>query len=78
MKNTDVEYRTLDSVPYLILKRKIGSEKTDECAFCGKRHIHGRGEGHRIVHCLTGGNESVVATDGTILYKKDGYIIINY
>jgi len=24
------------------------------CPWCGEVHVHGRGEGHRIAHCLGG------------------------
>jgi hypothetical protein len=27
------------------------SGKTERCAFCGRNHFHGKGEGHRLPHC---------------------------
>lgn len=49
------EYET-DSEGILILKcteRQDGCGLiTEPCPFCGKRHFHGHGEGHRVAHCL--------------------------
>ena len=51
--------------------------KTVKCAFCGKQHINGKSEGHRVAHCSTNHDESIscVAADGTILNSEDGYMI---
>ena len=80
-----IEYKYLSgpksgNKPYLILKRKKPTNKqiiTEICPFCGTGHWHGSLPGHRVAHCATGSKESVTAEDGTILYQKDGYIIVN-
>ena len=63
--------------PFAIIWRKKGEFVTDPCPFCGKRHEHGRFlDGHRIVHC----NKPLefIASDGTLLESKDGYVIREY
>jgi hypothetical protein len=47
----NITYKIYKDEKYYILKRKLGNEKTDVCAFCGTPHIHGTGDGHRVPHC---------------------------
>ena len=86
------EYDFWGEKPVVILWRKKGEKKTRNCPFCGKPHLHGAGEGHRIVHCTDFTKQvsgfvktvrpryefEVLATDGTVLKAKDGYIIKHY
>lgn len=46
---------------------------TERCLFCGKKHLHGIGEGHRVAHCV----DSVELTlpDGRKISNRDGYIL---
>lgn len=74
--STPIEYKILSDRPYLILKRKKGEKETVPCPFCGTVHLHGLGDGHRVAHCATGSKEFVTAPDGTILYEKNGYVIV--
>ena len=37
---------------YLVLHFLEGEAgRTEPCAYCGKNHQHGEGEGHRVAHC---------------------------
>lgn len=58
----------------LVLYRDDEGSRTDVCPFCGDKHVHGEGDGHRSPHCIVDG-ATVVASDGTILHQKDGYIL---
>jgi len=68
------EYENIDNRQYAVLWRDSENSETDHCPFCGKRHIHGKGDGHRGEHCV-GGNPEIIAKDGTKLYQKYGYIL---
>lgn len=69
-----VEYEKEGEQSWAVLRRDTENSKTGYCPFCGKRHIHGLGDGHRVAHCISGNNEAY-AKDGTVLYKERGYII---
>ena len=68
------EYESEDNHSWAILWRDTEKSKTDHCPFCGKRHIHGIGDGHRVAHCMHG-VDTIHAKDGTILHKDKGYIV---
>lgn len=68
------EYELLNGRPYAVLYRENENEKTEICPFCGKRHIHGIGDGHRTAHCADGSKE-ITAEDGTVLTQDHGYIL---
>ena len=36
---------------YLVLRQDPITRRTEPCPFCGIRHIHGLGPGHRSQHC---------------------------
>jgi hypothetical protein len=64
---------------YPVVKRKKGSLKIDECPFCGGRHTHDLGEGHRIPHCTDKhGYLKEIIIDGNILMQARGYFIEEY
>ena len=44
---------------HAVLWRNTEESETDTCPFCGRRHRHGTGDGHRVVHC---GNSDTVWT----------------
>ena len=73
------EYEMLNGVPYAVLWRDspivLGETQTDPCPFCGKGHLHGVGDGHRVSHCGNEAKQTARAKDGTVLKEKDGYII---
>jgi hypothetical protein len=60
-----------------IIYRKDKLE-TLRCPFCKKKntHIHGFLPGHRIPHCVDY-NDVITASDGSKLFHKNGYIIVN-
>jgi hypothetical protein len=65
------------AIAVLLRNRKKG--ETDKCPFCKSKHGHGNADGHRIAHCGSKfDNSTFIAVDGTVLYKKDGYILKNY
>lgn len=75
-----VKYENWNGVNTAVLWRKKGSKKTDTCIFCGKKHTHGEGEGHRVPHCI---NDDRLITliefkNGVVLNFKDGYILREY
>jgi hypothetical protein len=70
----DIEYELLNGRPYAVLYRKDENEKIEICPFCGKRHVHGIGDGHRTAHCIDGSKE-ITADDGTVLTQDSGYIL---
>ena len=70
----NIEYELLNGRPYAVIYRVNEKEKTEICPFCGKRHIHGSGDGHRTAHC-TDGSPTISAADGTILTQEHGYIL---
>ena len=69
-----IEYEIIDGRPYPVLYRDKDKTKTEICPFCGKGHIHGIGDGHRIAHC-TDGSKEITTDDGTVLIQKNGYIL---
>jgi len=69
-----VDYEVLNGTPYLVLWRIKESGTTEHCPFCGARHSHGTGDGHRVPHCH-GNVTDVIAPDGTVLKATRGYII---
>lgn len=76
---TKIEYTKLGNRNVLILRRSNPKATTLECPFCGSNHIHGTLGGHRSAHCATKAikNEFVVSEDGTKLFQKDGYVLVN-
>ena len=55
---------------------------TEPCAFCGRRHHHGRGSGHRRPHCFRTILDKPVSPDaeftnsqGERFRLRDGYIL---
>lgn len=71
----DVEYEMIDGRAYAVLRRERAGSPTSFCPFCGDRHIHGIGDGHRGAHCARVVWPEVETSDGTILRQSDGYII---
>jgi len=67
----------ITGAPVLILKAKLhkGVYRTEPCPFCGKRHIHGAVDGHRLAHCPHKKRRDVTAPDGTRLSPEDGYFL---
>jgi hypothetical protein len=37
------------------------------CPYCGKKHYHGKVEGHRVAHCMTQTSET---SNGYIVTRK--------
>lgn len=56
----------------LVLYRDSEGGPTDPCPFCGSRHWHGAGDGHRAAHCTAAGE---VAIGGVVLRSDDGYVV---
>jgi hypothetical protein len=86
MNQMKKEYEEIHGRKYAILWRKKGNELTDECPFCGSKHIHGTSEGHRVAHCADSVDEKgnicyvsgFYAKDGTYFAPKKGYVIREY
>ncbi len=83
-------YETYLGNPVAVLFRKDNTSQTEPCPFCAQRHKHGYPDGHRNDHCgdnvtfkrtrwgyqevkLT--PDEIIASDGTILKRANGYII---
>ena len=67
---------------YLVLSRNKSSNLTDICPFCGERHRHGEGDGHRVSHCVNTDCDYVIGRysvfknrDGQLFDSNDGYVI---
>lgn len=65
----------------LVLTRKKG-KALEKCPFCGSRHIHGFGDGHRNAHCAQNAHSfkkkeilEKVDINGVTVFRKDGYFI---
>ena len=71
----DIEYTRIDGRSYAVLRRERAGSPTSFCPFCGDRHRHGIGDGHRGAHCWRVIWPEVQTPDGTILRQSDGYII---
>lgn len=71
-----VEFVVEDGRPYAVLVRNAVESPTSPCPFCGKRHIHGVGDGHRIAHCTKVVRPEIRTSDGTTLRQSHGYIIV--
>ena len=70
-------YKVIDGRAYAVVYREKGSDKIKVCPFCNKSHSHSSGDGHRNTHCTTDSfYHVVVASDGTIMKKSDGYYIV--
>jgi hypothetical protein len=75
------EYEYIQGRHYAILWRDPSkyawdTKPTDPCPFCRTPHNHSAGDGHRLIHCASSkGKPKITASDGTVLYANDGYII---
>ncbi|ABI82018.1 hypothetical protein Pcar_3404 [Syntrophotalea carbinolica DSM 2380] len=69
----DTEF--IGQTEYLVLKREAVDSKAENCPFCGIRHTHGIGDGHRVAHCSTNNNVFIRKSDGKCFEQKKGYII---
>lgn len=81
------DFEIQDGKKYAIIYQKKGNEYTDPCPFCGKPHIHGNGDGHRIAHCkqeIKRGRliqpipDSCLLSDGSKAFQEDGYLLKEY
>jgi len=70
-----IEYEISGEKAFAILRRSTVKKPTDHCPFCGKRHMHGEGEGHRVAHCLDDVSRPEIAVDDVILRQSDGYMV---
>ncbi len=66
-----------DGRSFLVLHFLDGySGRTEPCPFCGKNHLHGKGEGHRMCHCaIPDRNMSFQNSRGETFTLKNGYIL---
>ncbi len=72
----EVEYEVHGLRAYAVLRRDSEDSETDPCPFCGRRHTHGTGDGHRVSHCPDLGLRKEIKTkDGITLSQSDGYLI---
>jgi len=89
-ENDEVDFDRLgDRRIYPVLYRDTPEADTDPCPYCGTKHIHGTGDGHRAAHCPTPPREKrhkfeketgqerwyIVAADGRIITRDRGYIV---
>jgi hypothetical protein len=71
----ELEYEVMDLRAYAVIRRDTENSETDYCPFCGKKHRHGKGDGHRGVHCSSPAAREEVQAGNVTLRKSDGYII---
>ena len=65
----------LEGNEYIVLWRETEESPTAFCPFCGKRHTHGQGDGHRTEHCAFGNETFVRKSDGKIFESRRGYLV---
>lgn len=65
----------LNGREYIVLWRETEKSLTDFCPFCGIRHIHGQGDGHRSAHCAFGNETFIRKSDGKVFERDKGYIV---
>jgi len=70
-------------VTWLALRYEKKTGRTEMCPFCGKRHLHGEGEGHRVAHCGIDIFGRSISRDtvfknskGQIFHLDRGYILV--
>ena len=64
-----------DGKEYVVLWRDTEESPTEFCPWCGKRHTHGQGDGHRVTHCGFGQETFTRNSDGKVFNQSQGYII---
>ncbi|MFL6210227.1 MAG: GIY-YIG nuclease family protein [Pyrinomonadaceae bacterium] len=69
------EYEVIGLRAYAVLRRDTEESATDSCPFCGRKHIHGIGDGHRVVHCSSVDAREKIDAGNLTLRQSDGYII---
>lgn len=70
------EYRTVDGRAYAVLRRADVQSRTTACPFCGERHLHGIGDGHRTPHCARVIHKVIRTADGVTLHQDHGYLVV--
>ena len=63
---------------YPIASRKKGNTMIDECPYCGQKHNHGVGEGHRDAHCKDKKYLEKININGHVITQDRGYFIEEY
>lgn len=69
------EYQVLDGRAYAVLRRPDEASPTRACPFCGVKHTHGVGDGHRAAHCADGADDQIVSGNVTLV-RDHGYLVI--
>ncbi|MFW8602511.1 GIY-YIG nuclease family protein [Desulfobacterota bacterium M19] len=64
-----------DGKEFIVLWRDTEKSPTEFCPWCGKRHAHGQGDGHRVTHCAFGEETFIRNSDGKVFNQSQGYII---
>lgn len=75
LSTVEPETEWIGDTEYLVLKRDTEKSKTENCPFCGKRHVHGIGDGHRLAHCSTDDKLFKRKSDGKCFEQSKGYVI---
>jgi hypothetical protein len=75
IKEKVFEYTEENGRKYPVIRRKNKKSPCIPCPFCGKGHIHGTGDGHRVAHCQPG--VAIEHPDGTICSSNQGYVVIS-
>jgi hypothetical protein len=60
---------------FAVLRRQDPSTPTTPCLFCGERHLHGEGDGHRVPHCRDVTHLMIETPGGITLRHADGYYV---
>jgi len=75
LQSVNPKTETIDGDEYIVLWRDTEKSSTEFCPFCGNRHKHGQGDGHRLTHCVPGKETITRQSDGKIFSQRSGYII---
>lgn len=78
-----MKYIEVGENKYLIVYRDWTNTKQGKipdvawCPFCDGSHSHGIEDGHRYPNCTYNHKEYIITDDGTKLFKRDGYYIVD-
>ena len=62
---------------FVLLWRNSENSRLEFCPFCGSRHKHGKGDGHRVAHCshTQCAKSFTRKSDGKTFKQSKGYFI---
>ena len=59
-----------------IAYQDINTGILESCPYCGRRHTHSIGSGHRVTHCTNKGDIKIKLLNGATISSHSGYYLI--